>query len=240
MAYLLESGIAIALNNTPTTATRASGGASGATSVVISAANPDIAYNQKITGTGFAANTTVTSVSGTTINFTPASTGQISGTITFSTNWHKLTDHNRGEINISTELIESSSRMANGSMRKYVVAQKNIISTSWEFVPSKTSETVDLNYSAAWIESFYRANSGVPIYLKLVSSEIDPDTAFGAIPNESGNNFKTAAESTLVPDRPNATGSRIYPVFMTSFDKTIIKRTKVSDYVDMSIEFTEI
>jgi hypothetical protein len=46
--------------------------------------------------------------------------------------WYKLTDHNRGEIDISPELIESSSRMANGSMRKYVVAQKNTISASWD------------------------------------------------------------------------------------------------------------
>jgi hypothetical protein len=159
MAYLLDSGLAISLNDTPTTATRASGGSSGSTSVVIAAANNNISYDQTITGTGFAANTRVISVSGTTVNFSPAATGNITGTITFSTTWQKLTDHNRDPISISPELIETQSRMANGKMRKYVVAQKNNISVSWSYVPSKTSETADLNYGAAWLESFYQNNS---------------------------------------------------------------------------------
>ena len=48
--------------------------------------------------------------------------------------WQKLTDHNRGPIQVSPELIESQSRMANGKMRKYVVAQKNKISVSWKYL----------------------------------------------------------------------------------------------------------
>lgn len=226
MAYLLDSGLAIALNNTPTTATRASGGASGATSVVISAANSNIYYDQTITGTGFAANTKVTSVSGTTVNFSPAATGNITGTITFSTTWHKLTDHNRNPIDITPYLIESQSRMANGKMRKYVVAQKHSIATSWNYVPSKTEETADLNYGAAWLESFYKSNVGIPIYIKVVSSELDPDAGVGAVPSGT---FATAQ-----------TGLKIYNVFIESFSKSIINRTKLSDYVDMSIDFTEI
>jgi hypothetical protein len=142
------------------------------------------------------------------------------------TTWYKLTDHNREPIGFSTELIETQSRMANGKMRKYVVAQKNNISCSWKYVPSKQSECVDGFYSAAWLESFYKSNSGLPIYLKVVSSELDPDPALGAVP---AGTFATAQ-----------TGSKTYSVFMSDFTKTIINRTKISDYVDMSIEFTEI
>ena len=133
-------------------------------------------------------------------------------------NWQKITDHNREPISVSTELIETQARMANGRMKKYVVSQKNTISASWTYVPSKTSETVDKNYSAAWLESFYRSNVGSPIYLKVVASEL----------NSSGN-FVTAQN-----------GSEVYTVFMTNFSKTIINRTKVSDYVSMSIDFTEV
>lgn len=140
--------------------------------------------------------------------------------------WQKLTDHNRSPIKISTEIIESQSRMANGNMRKYVVAQKNNISVSWSFVPSKQSECVDGFYSAAWLESFYKNNSGLPIFLKVVASELDPDPAFGSLPTGT---FATAQ-----------TGFKTYNVFMNDFSKTIINRTKVSDYVDMNIEFTEI
>jgi hypothetical protein len=143
------------------------------------------------------------------------------------TTWYKLTDHNRQPIEISSELIENQARMANGKMRKYVIAQKNNISVSWDYVPSKTSETADLNYGAAWLESFYKSNAGVPVYLKVVSSEIDPDAAIGSVPSDS--NFKTAQ-----------TGSKVYTVFMIGFSKTIVNRTRLSDYVNMNIEFTEI
>jgi hypothetical protein len=142
------------------------------------------------------------------------------------TTWYKLTDHNREPIGFSTELIETQSRMANGKMRKYVVAQKNNISCSWKYVPSKQSECVDGFYSAAWLESFYKSNVGLPIYLKVVSSELDPDPAVGSVPSGT---FATAQ-----------TGSKTYNVFMADFSKNIINRTKLSDYVDMSIEFTEI
>jgi hypothetical protein len=133
-------------------------------------------------------------------------------------NWQKLTDHNRNPISLSQELIETQARMANGRMKKYVVAQKNTISVSWNYVPSKTSETADLNNGAAWIESFYRSNVSSPIYLKVVASEL----------NSSG-------------DFVNAkTGFEVYTVFMNNFSKTIINRTKISDYVNMSIDFTEV
>lgn len=143
------------------------------------------------------------------------------------TTWYKLTDHNRDPLDISVELIENESRMANGKMRKYVIAQKNNISTSWKYVPSKTSECVDGNFGAAWLESFYKTYAGVPIYLKVVSSEIDPDAVSPNVPLDS--NFKTGQ-----------TGFKTYNVFMSNFSKTIINRTKISDYVDMSIDFTEI
>lgn len=152
---------------------------------------------------------------------------------TGSGTWYKLTDHNREPIDISTEIIQSESRMANGKMRKYIVAQKNTISASWKYVPSKTSECVDGNNGAAWMESFYNANAGIPIYLKVVSSNLNPDSAIGSIPSGT---FVTAQSRFTTAQ----TGLKIYPVFMSNFSKTIINRTKISDYVDMSIDFTEI
>ena len=187
--------------------------------------------------------------------------------------WYKLTDHNRSEIEISPEVIESQARMANGKMRKYVVAVKNNISTSWEYVPSRTYVlqddlvtkeylTVDGNYAAGWLESFYNANVGVPIYLKIISSEYDTLPTIGNVPNEANRNFKTSAQLkslstssyTTVQETSakeaqelgstenfkTGTGFKVYNVFMSNFNKTIINRTKVSDYVNMSIEFTEI
>jgi hypothetical protein len=225
MAYALATGLQVSLSQANTTATYASGGGSGATSVVISTANANIAYGQALTGTGFAANTYVTGVSGTTVTFTPAAASQISGTLTFTSVWYKLTDHNRGEISITPTLIEKSQRMANGTMRKYVVDQKDTIATSWDFLPTKTAETVDGGYGAAWMAAFYEANSQMPIYLKVIKSQ---DTVPGLYTYPLDSTFASAS-----------TGFKIYTVFMTSFSMNILKRTTVSDYVNLQIEFTE-
>jgi hypothetical protein len=141
--------------------------------------------------------------------------------------WYKLTDHNRGEITVTPELIQNESRMANGTLKKYVIAQKDKISTSWSYVPSKTSECVDGNRGAAWLESFYKANVGVPIYVKLIVSELTTDPARGFPPDDS---YFVTAQS----------GSKTYNAYISNFSKRIINRTKVSDYVSMDIEFTEI
>jgi hypothetical protein len=141
--------------------------------------------------------------------------------------WYKLTDHNRAEITITPELIQNESRMANGTLKKYVVAQKDKISTSWSYVPSKTSECVDGNKGAAWLESFYKANVGIPIYIKVIVSEITTGTARGAAPDDF---YFTSAQE----------GSKEYTVFISNFSKSVINRTKLSDYVSMDIEFTEI
>jgi hypothetical protein len=140
--------------------------------------------------------------------------------------WYKLTDHNREPIEVRPSLIEQQQRMANGKMRKYVVAQKNNISCSWKYVPSSQSQCIDGFYSSAWLESFYKSNSGLPIYLKVVSSGLNTDSGFGSQPLGV---FVTAQNR-----------SKTYNVYMVDFSKTIINRTKVSDYVDMNIEFTEI
>jgi hypothetical protein len=148
--------------------------------------------------------------------------------------WQKLTDHNREPIQMSVELIESQSRMANGKMRKYVIAKKDRISVSWKYVPSKQLETADGFLGAAWLESFYHSNADIPIHLKIVSSELAPDPAIGVLPAGTFYTAQTSANAT------SANGAKTYVVYMTDFSKTIINRTQISDYVDMSIEFTEI
>lgn len=148
--------------------------------------------------------------------------------------WQRLTDHNREPIEISTEVIENSARMANGTMRKYVVSKKRTISVSWKYVPSKTSESADGFYAAAWLEAFYQSNAGIPIYLKVVASEL-ADTSAGTLPSTTFTTAQTASNYSS-----SEVGSKKYSVYMTDFSKTIINRTKNSDYVDMTIEFTEI
>lgn len=140
--------------------------------------------------------------------------------------YYALTDHNRAEIGIANNLIETSKRMANGAMKKYVVANKRVFTSSWKDLPSSQVATVDLNYSSAWVEQFYRANLGLPIYLKLVHSR-DNAVATGSLPNDA--TFATAKVTY-----------EIIQVFFTKFDTKISKRNGFFDYVTMDIEFTEI
>lgn len=149
--------------------------------------------------------------------------------------WYKMTDHNREPVQISTEIIESSQRMANGKMRKYVVAQKDRISVSWKYIPSKESEAVDGFRSVSWLESFYHSNAGIPIYLKIVSSGFD--SSLGTARIDQPQIVGSVPIGTFVTSQ---VGFQLYQAYMTDFSKTIINRTRLSDYVDMSIEFTEI
>ena len=140
--------------------------------------------------------------------------------------WYPLTDHNRDTIDISNSPIEHAQRMANGRMKKYVVANKRTMSTSWSNLPSVSSNTVDLNYSSAWLEAFYKANVFAPIYVKLVHAK-DSIPSFGAAPLDSSY-------------QSSRTSSEVIQCFITKFDLKVRKRMLSYDYVEMSIEFTEI
>ena len=49
-----------------------------------------------------------------------------------------LSDHNRGEMNISQQRIETRQRMINGTMRSYFIANKITLSVSWSMLPSRS------------------------------------------------------------------------------------------------------
>lgn len=76
--------------------------------------------------------------------------------------FHKITDHNRSPLDISYERIENKQRMANGALRRYVVAKKRTYSVSWDMLPSsndtlKGLKTVDGGWAGKDIESFHYA-----------------------------------------------------------------------------------
>jgi hypothetical protein len=74
--------------------------------------------------------------------------------------FRRLTEHNRDPLSINTERRESSQRMANGTLRKYFIADKLNLSVSWEMVPSFRNETVDGAWGAEDIKNFYESSAG--------------------------------------------------------------------------------
>lgn len=143
-----------------------------------------------------------------------------------NTTWYDLTDHNRKEIDISSTLIEQSQRMANGSMRKYVIANKRTINTSWVDLPSQTSSTVDLKNSSAWLSAFYNSNVYVPVYVKFTHSKVTNPTIGSAPSNSTFASARTSSETIIC--------------YITKFNLKTKHRNVTYDFVDMDIEFTEI
>lgn len=78
--------------------------------------------------------------------------------ITLGTN--ALTDHNRSELGINVERIETRNRMANGTMRKYWVADKHTFTISWSDVPKNAVQTADGKWSGTEIRDFFNSPSG--------------------------------------------------------------------------------
>jgi len=141
---------------------------------------------------------------------------------TDNTTWYPLTDHNRDPIQVENSLIEESSRMANGKMRKYVIASKRTFTVTWKTLTSSTNDTVDGNYSSAWLNAFYSQNVFSPIYIKFVHSA----SSTPSVGDTSFLSSKFTSETTQV--------------FITKFDITTSKRNEFRDLVDMTIEFTEV
>jgi len=94
-----------------------------------------------------------------TTEFVPG-TGESNGKLT-------LSDHYRSPLQTSFEMIESQQRMADGTMRKYIVANKKRLSCSWEMLPTITTMVVDGNASALAMKRFYEINYPYDMTMKL-------------------------------------------------------------------------
>ena len=66
-----------------------------------------------------------------------------------------LSEHNRQPVSLNKIRIEKTQRMANGTMRKFFVSEKESINVSWSMLPSNSTMTVDGGYGAVDIKSFY-------------------------------------------------------------------------------------
>lgn len=75
-------------------------------------------------------------------------------------NGNAVTDHNRQPLAVDVERIEKKQRMSNGTLRKYIVADKRSFSTSWNMLPKLSSKTVDGFWGGEDIEDFYNTVTG--------------------------------------------------------------------------------
>jgi hypothetical protein len=74
-----------------------------------------------------------------------------------------LSDHNRGELSLSSNRIENRQRMINATMRSYHIADKLNISFGWEMIPSRSFDgkpNFDANGKPAYGLTEYTADGG--------------------------------------------------------------------------------
>lgn len=145
---------------------------------------------------------------GNAVEFDSTANPSTSGRIT-------LSDHSRSPLSVNYEMIEKSQRMADGSMRKYVVAKKKIYSCDWTMLPTIRGQVADGNADARDLRDYYEAYCYKPLDMTLYFAR----------------NFS---------ERSDLGYTQSVGVFWTSFNFEVIKRYKNFDYWNVSAEFTEI
>lgn len=137
-----------------------------------------------------------------------------------------LSDHSRSPLSVNYEIIENSSRMANGTMRRYVVAKKHKYSCQWDLLPTIRGHVADGNADARDMKEFYDKYCYAPLDLDLFY-------------------MTNATERGLLADPPTH-GSATYAykeskrVFWTDFSFEVVKRLRNFDYWNVRAEFTEV
>lgn len=133
-----------------------------------------------------------------------------------------FTEHNRSTLNFGYEQIESIKRTANGTMRKFIVAQKRSFDVSWSMLPSDTALVVDGKGGAGAIKNFYESNVGKSLTIDIIHHE-----------------DSVAALSSVAVGQTPATKETL-TVFISSFSYEVVKRMPYYDYVNVSIGFVEV
>ena len=83
--------------------------------------------------------------------------------------WVKLSEHNRQPMSINQNRIQKVTRMSNGTLRKFFIADKREFSTSWNMLPSFSNMTVDAGYGAVDLKSYFEGTKGQGVFkLKIV------------------------------------------------------------------------
>lgn len=130
------------------------------------------------------------------------------------TTWFKISDHGREPLSIQVNRIENMMRMADGTMRRYVIAKKHTFSTSWSMLPDKATTQLANGQTGAWMENFHNTTDGS--FLMRLRAGSDRDTVF------------TGVQGT------------IYTVMITDFSKEIVKRTMPFDQWSLTITLEEV
>lgn len=84
-------------------------------------------------------------------------------TIKEGINTYTLSDHNRAPVSMNPERIAVERRTANGTRRRYFVADKRTFSVDWTMLPNDSTQTVDGAIGAQELADLYYDTNNVGI-----------------------------------------------------------------------------
>lgn len=87
-----------------------------------------------------------------------------------------ITEHNRKPLSVDWDPINSESRMANGTLRRYSVATKKNFSTSWDMIPKGVDFAVDGKWAGGAMVAFYEGLQGNAFELKITNIDATTET----------------------------------------------------------------
>lgn len=128
--------------------------------------------------------------------------------------WTKISDHGRGALSISVESLENKQRMADGTMRRYVVTKKRSFSCSWDNLPNIPTSFLANGQTGEWMEAFYNTNNKA--FLMRLRDGQDRDRTFVGAEGE------------------------VYTVMLTEFSKEIVKRGPAFDLWNLDVTLEEV
>lgn len=157
-----------------------------------------------------------------------------------------LSDHNRGEISIAQQRVETRQRMINATMRSYHIADKISVSCSWNRLPSRsysrnvnfnsageptlsgaTEYTVDGGAGAVELLDWYENTSG-PFYVYLAYDKYNNDS------------FKVAGNVTDESFDYLSIYNDVRLMYFASFDYSIEKRGGTNfDFWNINVSLEE-
>lgn len=157
-----------------------------------------------------------------------------------------LSDHNRGEISIAQQRVETRQRMINATMRSYHVADKITVSCSWNRLPSR-SYSRNVNFNAAGQPTLSGASEytvdggagGVEL-LDWYENNSGPFYVYLAYDKYNNDSFKVAGNVTDESFNYLSIYNDVRLMYFSNFDYSIEKRGGTNfDFWNINVSLEE-
>jgi len=137
-----------------------------------------------------------------------------------------LSDHSRSPLSVNYEIIDKTSRMADGTMRRYVIGKKMKYSCQWSLLPTIRSHVSDGNADARDMKEFYDKYCYSPLEMSMFYMQNATERS------KPTQNYDRTLDANHYIETKN--------VFWTGFSFEVVKRFRNFDYWNVTSEFTEI